>query len=102
MRKDSEDLLELVLAAVMAADADDVGVMAHLRHAVPDVRVLALIRALLSADQVIHETFNGNAAGRKDAIRARRLAVMLTEAADEVDVALSQDRPALRLVDLPV
>ncbi len=98
MRKNSETLLEHVLAAVMAPDNDALTLASTLRNTVPDAPAIAVIRALLSADSVILETFNGNSPGRVDAMLARGLALTLAEAADDLEAA--RDTPAILLSDL--
>lgn len=85
MRKDSETLLEQVLAAVMAPENDALTLASTLRNTVPEAPVIAVIRALLAADRVIGETFNGNTPGRMDAMLARGLALTLAEAADNYE-----------------
>lgn len=106
MRKETEDLLEHVLAAVMAPgngdDTDTLALSSHLRQTVPDARAVALIRALLSADQVIQDTFNGNSPGRLDAKRARALAYALTVATDDAEASRTTHDGPLRLSDLPL
>ena len=65
---DHEILLETVLTAVMDSTPEPLTLLSRLRRDAPDARLTALIRALLSADQVISETFNGSGPGRADAI----------------------------------
>ncbi len=85
MRKDTEDLLEHVLHAVMQTENDALMLAIHLRNTVPDARVISLMRALLAADGVIAETFNGSSPGRADAALARSFALTLAEAADDLE-----------------
>lgn len=99
MRKDTEILLEQVLAAVMAQDNDALTLATNLRNTVPDAPAIAVIRALLSADSVIQQTFNGDAPGRVDAQLARALALTLAEAADDLQDAQKAPNPIL-LADL--
>jgi hypothetical protein len=99
MRHDTEALLEHVLNAVMQADTDALTLSIHLRNTVAEARLSALIRALLSAEAVIRETFNGSSTGRADAALARSLALTLAEAADDIEAARDPDT-ALRLRDL--
>lgn len=94
MRKDSETLLEHVLAAVMAPDNDALTLATALRRDVPDAPAISVIRALLSADRVILETFNGNAPARVDAQLARAMALTLAEATDDLSY-LRKDNPIL-------
>ena len=101
MEPDFETLLEQVLHAVMDNRAEPLTVIWHLRQSAPDARVTALIRALLSADQVIVSTFNGNAPGRADARLARTLALTLAEAADDAEQENAPKAP-LRLSDLSI
>lgn len=99
MRKFTETLLEHVLAAVMAPDTDKLALASALRTTVPDAPAISVIRALLDADRVIIETFNGNASSRVDAHLARSLALTLAEATD--DLAHDRDEPhPIRLGDL--
>lgn len=98
MRKNSETLLEYVLAAVMAPVNDTLTRASTLRNTVPDAPATAVIRALLSADHVIRETFNGNSAGRVDAMLARGLALTLAETADDLKAA--RDTSPILLSDL--
>lgn len=98
---DHEVLLETVLTAVMNSATEPLALLAELRRSAPEARITALIRALLSADQVISETFNGNAPGRADAALARSMALILAEAADETEAAGAATRP-LRLDDLSI
>lgn len=99
MRQQTESLLEHVLAAVMAPDNDALTLAATLRNTVPDASAMAVIRALLSADRSIVETFNGNAAHRVDATLARSLALTLSAAADDLADARN-DPNTIRLSDL--
>lgn len=99
MRNDTESLLEHVLAAVMAPDNDALTLATTLRNTVADAPAIAVIRALLSADRAIQETFNGNSPGRVDAQLARSLALTLAEAADDLEVARNTPDP-VRLGDL--
>ena len=99
MRKDTETLLEHVLSAVMAPDTDALTLATALRNTVPEAPAISVIRALLSADRVIRETFNGNSPGRVDAERARSLALALAEAADDLMDARKDPDP-VRLGDL--
>ena len=99
MRKDSEDLLEHVLSAVMQADTTELTLFSHLKSTVPTARISALIHALLAADQSLTKTFNGNSAGRTDAALARHVALTLAAQAD----AFEHDRKTgLKLHDLPI
>ncbi|ABD53765.1 hypothetical protein [Jannaschia sp. CCS1] len=98
MRKDTELLLETVLAAVMAPENDALTLATTLRNSVPDATAMAVIRALLAADRVIVETFNGHASSRIDAQLARALALTLAEAAD--DLSHTRDEVQIRLGDL--
>ncbi|MEJ6390668.1 hypothetical protein [Gymnodinialimonas ulvae] len=98
---DHEILLETVLSAVMDSTPEPLALLARLRKSAPDARLTALIRALLSADQVISETFNGSSPGRADAILARSMALTLAEAGDEVEAETRPGAP-LRLSDLSI
>ena len=98
---DHETLLETVLGAVMNSEAEPLTVLWSLRQNAPDARVMALIRALLAADQVIASTFNGNSQGRADAQLARSMALILAEAADDMETDESVSAP-LRLSDLSI
>lgn len=98
MRNDTEALLEQVLAAVMAPENDDLTLATTLRNKVPGAPAIAVVRALLSADQVISETFNGNALNRVDAMLARGLALTLAEATDDLEA--TRDVPPILLSDL--
>ncbi|GAB5448661.1 hypothetical protein [Gymnodinialimonas sp.] len=98
MRKDTETLLEHVLAAVMAPDNDALTLATTLRSAVPDAPAISVIRALLAADRVIIETFNGNAPARVDAQLARSLALTLAEATD--DLSDARDASPILLADV--
>ena len=100
MRQDTEILLDHVLAAVMAPDNDALTLATTLRNTAPDAPVIAVIRALLSADRAISETFNGNAPNRVDAHLARSLALTLAEALD--DITHAQDSAPPRLSDVLV
>ncbi|MBY4894914.1 hypothetical protein KUL25_19320 [Rhodobacteraceae bacterium N5(2021)] len=84
MRKDTESLLEHVLAAVMAPDNDALTLATTLRNSVPEEPAIAVIRALLSADRVIIDTFNGSGPNRIDAQLARSLALTLAVATDDL------------------
>ncbi|MBL4628385.1 MAG: hypothetical protein JKY00_10185 [Roseicyclus sp.] len=99
MRKDTETLLEHVLGAVMAPENDALTLATLLRNTVPEAPALAVIRALLAADRVILETFNGNSPGRVDALLARGLALTLADAADDLEVSRNTPNP-IRLADL--
>lgn len=99
MRKDTETLLEHVLAAVMAQDNDALTLATTLRNTVADAPAISVIRALLSADRVIRDTFNGNSPGRVDAELARSLALTLAEAADDLSATRALPNP-VRLGDL--
>ncbi len=96
-----ETLLETVLGAVMNSDADPLSVIWALRQNAPDARATALIRALLAADQVIASTFNGNSPGRADAKLARTMALIIAEAADDMEEDDTVTAP-LRLSDLSI
>lgn len=98
MRHETELLLETVLAAVMAQDSDALTLATTLRNTLADAPAIAVIRALLTTDRIIAETFNGKAASRTDAQLARTLALTLAEAAD--DLAHSRGDPVIRLGDL--
>ncbi len=101
MENAHETLLEQVLAAVMDTNAEPLTLLHNLRHSVPDARTTALIRALLDADRVIGETFNGNSPGRADAALARSMALTIAEAADEAEASENPTAP-LRLSDLSI
>jgi hypothetical protein len=98
MRHNTDALLERVLAAVMAPDNDALTLASTLRNTVPDAPAIAVIRALLAADQVISETFNGSSPGRADAKLARAMALTLAEAADDLDA--TRDVPTIVLSEL--
>lgn len=98
---DHEILLETVLTAVMDSTPEPLALLSRLRQTAPDARLTALIRALLSADQVITETFNGSSPGRSDAALARSMALTLAEAADEAETSTNPTAP-LRLSDLSI
>lgn len=87
MQLDTEALLEHVLGALMQPDTDALTLSIHLRNTIPEARISALIRALLSAEQVILTTFNGNSAGRSDAALARSFALTMAEALDEIEAS---------------
>lgn len=99
MRKDTEALLETVLAAVMAPETDALTLATTLRNTLADAPAMAVIRALLEADQVILETFAGTSTGRDDAELARSLAFTLVKAADDLS-HIRKDRNRVRLSDL--
>ncbi len=99
MRHDTEALLEHVLHAVMQTENDALTLAIHLRNSVPEARVIALIRALLAAEHLIRDTFNGSSPGRVDADLARNFAFSLAEAADDLE-ATRDPATTLRLVDL--
>ncbi|WP_224813720.1 hypothetical protein [Hasllibacter sp. MH4015] len=93
MRPETEQLLEHVLHAVMQPDSDALTLAMHLRSAVPEARVIALIHALLSADRVIRDTFNGNAPARADAALASGFALTLAEVAEAHEARENPTRP---------
>lgn len=102
MQKDTETLLDHVLAAVMAPDNDDLTLATTLRNTAADAPAIAVIRALLSADHAISETFNGNARNRLDAQLARSLALTLAEALDDLfhGQDATHDTALIRLSDV--
>ena len=85
----------------MTPEATPLSVLSALRLSVPDARALSVIRALLDAERVIAETFNGNSPGRADARLARGMAATLAKAADEHEAGDETTGP-VRLTDLPV
>lgn len=95
MRKDTESLLEHILAAVMAPDNNALTLASTLRNTVADASAVSVIRALLAADRVILETFNGNSPGRVDAQLARALALTLAEALDDLLHDRNEPNPIL-------
>jgi len=109
MQHDAEALLEHVLNAVMQPETDALSLAIHMRNTLPDVRPMALLRALLSAEAVIRDTFNGNSQGRTDGALALQIALTLAELADDQEAGREADHEAgraddatLRLRDLPL
>lgn len=94
MHKDTETLLELVLAAVMVPDNDALVLATTLRNTAADAPAISVVHALLAADRVIVETFNGNAPARVDAQLARAMALTVAAATDD----LSRTRDASPIV----
>lgn len=83
----------------MAQDNDALTLATALRNTVPDASAISVIRALLSADSVIQQTFNGTSPGRPDAALARSLALTLAEAADDLQDSRAAPN-SIRLSDL--
>ena len=105
MEPDFDTLLEQVLAAVMDGQAEPITLLWSLRQATGNPRITTLIRAFLAADKIISSTFNGDGQDRSDAGLARTMALILAEAADDVEVeAETAQIPAraLRLSDLSI
>lgn len=100
MQQESNELLELVLNAVMQTENDPMQLATRLKSELSDERVSAVIFALLSADKVIAETFNGSLTGKQDAELARSFALILAEASEAVEK--TRGNQALRLSDLAI
>ena len=90
MADGSELLIEHVLAAVMQPGTTATVLAGRLRQSAGHVRVVALIRALLVADQIIRDTFEPSQDGRPYAELARGLALHLTALLDDAEMTKLQ------------
>jgi methanogenic corrinoid protein MtbC1 len=105
MEPDFDTLLEQVLAAVMDGQAEPITVLWKLRQTTGDPRIMTLIRAFLAADHIISTTFKDDGLDRSDAALARTMALILAEAADDVELDAETTQtpsPPLRLSDLSI
>ena len=92
-------LLERVLETLGQADGSVDAVVTILSQTDPDTRALALIRALLTADASLGETFTDIDQTRRDRELARRTALMLTVQADQIE-AETPARASITLADI--
>ncbi|MBF9058982.1 hypothetical protein HKCCSP123_07265, partial [Rhodobacterales bacterium HKCCSP123] len=78
----SRALFERVLEALTRAEGDGMALTATFTTLEQEARALALIRALLSAEDALRATFAGEASTLREAGLARRAALALAIGAD--------------------
>lgn len=98
---ESRAVFERVLEALTRAEGDGMALMAAFTTLDGSTRALALIRALLSADDALRATFAAGEATLRDAALARRAALALAASADALEAA-KPDRGPVRLSEMPL
>jgi hypothetical protein len=97
----SRALFERVLEALNRAEGDSMALMAAFTTLDQETRALALIRALLSAEDALRATFAAEAAAQREGALARRAALALAISADALE-ATTPDRNPVRLSEMPL
>lgn len=96
---ETEALFERVMETLTRAEGSDAAMLSALSHTDADTRALALIRALLTADAALEQTFTDADHIRRDRALARRTALSLTEQADQIE-AETPARATITLADM--
>lgn len=97
----SRALFERVLEALMRAEGDSMALMVTFTALEQETRALALIRALLSAEDALRATFAAEAAAQREGALARRAALALAISADAIEET-APDRNPVRLSEMPL
>ena len=98
---ESRALFERVLEALTRAEGDGMALMAAFTRLDEETRAMALIRALLSADDALRATFTTEEPVQRDTALARRAALALSISADALEAAAGHRNP-VRLSEMPL
>ena len=98
--EESRALFERVLEALTRANGDGMALKAEFTKLDSGTRALAMIRALLAADEALGTTFAKGDPVQRDGALARRAALALAARADTLEAGVCDDRKPVRLSEL--
>jgi hypothetical protein len=97
---DTNALFERVLEALARAAGDQDKLSALLAAFPEDIRAMAVIRGLLTADTSLRHTFTAGETAQRDSALAGRAALALAEIADRIEAEMPSGRQPVRLAEM--
>lgn len=97
---DTNALFERVLEALARAAGDQAKLEDLLAAFPPDIRAMAVIHGLLTADTSLRNTFTAGEIAQRDSALAGRAALKLARIADQIEAAMPEARQPVRLSEM--
>lgn len=98
--EDTNALFERVLDALTRAAGDQAKLTALLASFPEDIRAMAVIRGLLTADTSLRQTFTAGEIAQRDSALAGRAALALAQIADRIEAKMPSTRHPVRLSEM--
>ncbi|WP_213686028.1 hypothetical protein [Roseicyclus sp.] len=98
--EDTIALFERVLDALTRAAGDQAKLTALLASFPEDIRAMAVIRGLLTADTSLRQTFTAGEIAQRDSALAGRAALALAQIADRIEAKMPSTRDPVRLSEM--